>query len=72
MGTQHVAAANPSNLEDLERDTIRRVFEQCKGDKVLAGKTLGISRATLYRKLKRYNIEPGAAVHVTAVGAGAS
>jgi transcriptional regulator of acetoin/glycerol metabolism len=43
----------------LERETIRRVFEQCKGDKVLAGKTLGISRATLYRKLKRYNIETG-------------
>jgi transcriptional regulator of acetoin/glycerol metabolism len=27
-----------------------------KGDKALAGKMLGISRATLYRKLKRYNI----------------
>ena len=26
------------------------------GDKALAGKMLGISRATLYRKLKRYNI----------------
>lgn len=45
------------NLEDLERETIRRVFEQAKGDKVLAGRMLGISRATLYRKLKRYNIE---------------
>lgn len=59
---QPVATASSSNLEDLERETIRRVFEQCKGDKVLAGKTLGISRATLYRKLKRYNIEPGAPV----------
>jgi len=27
-----------------------------KGDKALAGRMLGISRATLYRKLKRYNI----------------
>jgi DNA-binding NtrC family response regulator len=36
--------------------TILRVFEQAHGDKALAGKMLGISRATLYRKLKRYNI----------------
>ena len=45
-----------TDLEDIERATIRRVFEQVKGDKALAGKMLGISRATLYRKLKRYNI----------------
>ena len=36
--------------------TILRVFEQARGDKALAGRLLGISRATLYRKLKRYNI----------------
>ena len=45
-----------TDLEDIERSTIERVFQQVKGDKVLAGKMLGISRATLYRKLKRYNI----------------
>lgn len=45
-----------TDLEDIEKATIQRVFEQVKGDKVLAGKMLGISRATLYRKLKRYNI----------------
>lgn len=45
-----------TDLEDIERATIERVFEQVNGDKVLAGKMLGISRATLYRKLKRYNI----------------
>jgi DNA-binding protein Fis len=33
-----------------------RVFEQAGGDKALAGRMLGISRATLYRKLKLYNI----------------
>lgn len=43
-------------LAELERITIQRVFEQAGGDKALAGKMLGISRATLYRKLKRYNI----------------
>jgi two-component system response regulator AtoC len=45
-----------NDLEDLERATIQRVFEQVHGDKALAGRMLGISRATLYRKLKRYNI----------------
>jgi len=53
------AASSPlstTDLEDIERATIQRVFEQVKGDKALAGRMLGISRATLYRKLKRYNI----------------
>ncbi len=45
-----------TDLEDLERATIERVFTQVNGDKALAGKMLGISRATLYRKLKRYQI----------------
>jgi DNA-binding NtrC family response regulator len=45
-----------SDLEQIERATILRVFEQVRGDKTLAGKILGISRATLYRKLKRYGI----------------
>ncbi len=49
-----------TDLEDIERATIQRVFEQVKGDKALAGRMLGISRATLYRKLKRYNISGGA------------
>jgi transcriptional regulator of acetoin/glycerol metabolism len=48
-----------TDLEDIERATIQRVFEQVKGDKALAGRMLGISRATLYRKLKRYNIGIG-------------
>jgi len=60
--TEHQPALSSSDgfsttdLEDIERTTIERVFQQVKGDKVLAGKMLGISRATLYRKLKRYNI----------------
>ena len=60
---EHHAAEEPaaapasSDLEDLERLTIQRVFNQVQGDKVQAGKMLGISRATLYRKLKRYKIQ---------------
>jgi two-component system, NtrC family, response regulator AtoC len=49
-------SAADTDLEELERSTIQRVFEQVNGDKALARKMLGISRATLYRKLKRYNI----------------
>ena len=55
-----------TDLEDIERATIQRVFEQVNGDKALAGRMLGISRATLYRKLKRYNIigaAPGSSSH---------
>ncbi len=53
------APLSTTDLEDIERATIQRVFEQVKGDKALAGRMLGISRATLYRKLKRYNIGGG-------------
>jgi DNA-binding NtrC family response regulator len=45
-----------TDLEDIERATIQRVFVEVGGDKTLAGQLLGISRATLYRKLKRYGI----------------
>jgi DNA-binding NtrC family response regulator len=53
---EDTAALSTTALSDLERMTILRVFEQVGGDKALAGKMLGISRATLYRKLKQYNI----------------
>ncbi len=71
-----VAAAAPAgsgatDLEEIERQTIQRVFRQVGGDKALAGKMLGISRATLYRKLKRYHIgaEEAAAVAGAATAA---
>ena len=53
---EDAADLSTTALADLERITILRVFEQAAGDKALAGRMLGISRATLYRKLKRYNI----------------
>jgi DNA-binding NtrC family response regulator len=61
--SQDAVSLSTTALAEMERMTILRVFEQAHGDKALAGKMLGISRATLYRKLKRYNIplkaEPG-------------
>jgi DNA-binding NtrC family response regulator len=60
-GGAPTTSLSTTDLEDIERATIQRVFEQVKGDKALAGRMLGISRATLYRKLKRYNITGSAA-----------
>ena len=56
MTSQEASSLSTTALAEMERMTILRVFEQANGDKALAGKMLGISRATLYRKLKRYNI----------------
>ena len=56
MTPQDAACLSTTALAEMEKMTILRVFEQANGDKALAGKMLGISRATLYRKLKRYNI----------------
>jgi DNA-binding NtrC family response regulator len=65
-------APNSTDLEDIERQTIERVFQQVGGDKALAGKMLGISRATLYRKLKRYHIESAATAGATSSAATAA
>jgi len=59
------SAISDTDLEALERVTIERVFQQVNGDKALARKMLGISRATLYRKLKRYNIGVGRGASAT-------
>jgi DNA-binding NtrC family response regulator len=56
LAPQDANSLSTTALAEMEKMTILRVFEQAHGDKALAGKMLGISRATLYRKLKRYNI----------------
>jgi DNA-binding NtrC family response regulator len=44
-------------LEELEREHMRRVLNQVKGDKVKAAQVLGIHLSTLYRKVQRYRLE---------------
>jgi DNA-binding NtrC family response regulator len=61
---QDGGSVSTTALAEMERMTILRVFEQANGDKALAGKMLGISRATLYRKLKRYNIAVKSESHI--------
>jgi DNA-binding NtrC family response regulator len=45
------------SLEDMEKTHISRVLKRLEWNKSKASKALGISRATLRAKIKRYNIE---------------
>ncbi|HTP67567.1 MAG TPA: sigma-54 dependent transcriptional regulator [Dongiaceae bacterium] len=62
----HITSRAPSKdemlpLEELERRAILSTLRQTKGDKQAAARSLGIGKTTLYRKLKQYRIEAGAA-----------
>ncbi len=52
------AAASPqvSDLEELEKQTILRTLAKTGGHQGMAAEQLGISRRTLSRKLKQYNL----------------
>ena len=52
------APEEPKNLESLERKLLIDTMHRFHGNAVEAAKTLGISRSTLYRKLKKYGIAP--------------
>ncbi|TVM16574.1 two-component system response regulator [Oceanidesulfovibrio indonesiensis] len=41
-------------LDDVERATILRTLDECEGNKSETARRLGITRATLHKKLKRY------------------
>lgn len=48
-------------MEDLEAKAIEEAIAQFKGNLTEAAKALGIGRATLYRKVKQYHIDPSQA-----------
>ncbi|MGW5113704.1 sigma-54-dependent Fis family transcriptional regulator [Nocardia sp. NPDC004123] len=43
-------------MEALERDAIVRSLQDCNGDRQAAAADLGISRATMYRKIRQFGI----------------
>lgn len=45
-----------STMADIERDMIARRIEENEGNMTLVAKSLGISRQTLYNKIKRYGL----------------
>jgi DNA-binding NtrC family response regulator len=45
-------------MEELEAHAIENAIMQYKGNLTEAAKALGIGRATLYRKVKQYQIDP--------------
>lgn len=48
-------------MEEMEAKAIEDAIVQYKGNLTEAAKALGIGRATLYRKVKQYHIDPSAA-----------
>jgi DNA-binding NtrC family response regulator len=46
----------PTNLEEIERDSIRRALERNNGNRKAAAEALGFSERTLYRKIKEYDL----------------
>lgn len=46
-----------SPLEWMARDAIVEALRACAGDKTLAAESLGISRASIYRKIKTFRID---------------
>lgn len=46
----------PMSLENQEKTALETVLEQCSWNKKKAAKRLGISRTTLYRKIKKHSL----------------
>nr|WP_276617706.1 helix-turn-helix domain-containing protein [Streptomyces coryli] len=46
-----------SGWEAAERDTLVQALRMAEGNKLLAAQELGISRTTIYRKMRAYGIE---------------
>ncbi|MEO0335162.1 MAG: helix-turn-helix domain-containing protein [Pseudomonadota bacterium] len=55
------ASAKVRTINELESIAIENAIHEYNGNLTEAAKALGIGRATLYRKVKQYNIDPSQA-----------
>lgn len=53
-----VARKKALTLSDLEREYILEVLAECKGSRKKTAERLGVTTATLWRKLKQYETQP--------------
>jgi two-component system C4-dicarboxylate transport response regulator DctD len=60
LGQQPGAANLPEQLEQIERVLVSEALRRTQGDVGATAVTLGIAKQTLYDKLKRLRLEPGA------------
>ena len=66
LGTEIYVSAHRrrtfTRLESLERDAIVDALREYDGNKIRAAAALGISRSTLYRRLRSFGLESGRTV----------
>ncbi len=53
---QIITTPQPTTMEDIERESIRKALEHNHGSRKMAATELHISERTLYRKIKAYNL----------------
>ncbi|WP_287222702.1 helix-turn-helix domain-containing protein [Prosthecochloris sp.] len=53
----HIPEPVETSLKDAEQQAIARAYEACRGNQTKTARILGISRSSLYRKLKKYGME---------------
>jgi two-component system response regulator HydG len=59
MGRASDVAPPPSkSITDNEARLLREVLEECNWNKTEAAQRLGISRSTLYEKIRKYQLSP--------------
>lgn len=52
-----VKKSSPKNREEREKEELLQVLHQVRGNQSEAGRILGVSRITIWRKIQKYNID---------------